>query len=97
MKRKTNSKNSKDAYALNEQYESALLGVTISPNEPTRLVYSLRQLSNIFVMREGLGVDEATEAAADLASKIVAQTGKDAPIFVADVPDKPAIQIDLKA
>lgn len=83
------------AYALPERFESAILGMTVYPGSTPRLAYSLRQLSNILVMRDSLSPKEAEEKVGELVTEMVSRLGKEAPTFIADIPDKPSSQIIL--
>lgn len=83
------------AYALPEKYESAILGMTVYPGAKPQLAYSLRQLTNILIMRDSLSPKEAEEKVGELVTEFVSRLGKEAPTFIADIPDKPSTQITL--
>lgn len=74
-----------EGYSLGDRFASAVIGSTIHPDEEPRLVYSVRQIVRIFIMRELHLPYEAEQQAMALVSGTINHLGDKSPVFVTDI------------
>lgn len=74
--------------ALEDEFQTALIGNTLSPLEMPRFVYSLTALARLMSRKFNKSIEHAAEDVRDLVSSVALQHGNRAPLFVDDTPEE---------
>lgn len=82
---------------LEATYDAAMMGVTIHPDAPPRVAYSLSVLARIRSRQGNRSVEHAQQDVAGMVQDVIAQHGDRAPLFIDDMvfspPAKPKSRI----